>query len=118
MGRVANVGVAAAWERRLARQPRDRLPVSEFCRQEGVSPKSFYAWRKRLHGAAAVPLFVPVEASDSAVPKPKCPAGGALRLEFPSGAVLTLPAEAAEELLAAAVRVALRSGTTEEQPSC
>jgi hypothetical protein len=40
------------WRRRLARFRESPLSVAAFCRQEGVSPPSFYAWRKRLHPAA------------------------------------------------------------------
>jgi hypothetical protein len=40
------------WRRRLARFRESQLSVTAFCRQEGVSPPSFYAWRKRLHAAA------------------------------------------------------------------
>jgi transposase-like protein len=37
------------WRRRLARFRESQLSVAAFCRQEGVSPPSFYVWRKRLH---------------------------------------------------------------------
>ena len=36
------------WRRRLARWQRSGKTVTEFCRREGVSKPTFYAWRKRL----------------------------------------------------------------------
>lgn len=106
MGRVANEALAAAWERRLARQRRSRLSIAKFCDQEGVSPASFYAWRRRLRGAdSAGPrsaLFVPVEL-------PAAIAAGGVRLELPGGAVLSLPVDAPLELVTAAIRATLPS---------
>jgi len=64
------------WERQVVRRRRIRLPVAEFCRQEGVSLKLFYAWRKRFQETAARPLFVPVEVPDSAAPRRGHPAVG------------------------------------------
>ena len=118
MGRVADAGVAAAWERRLARQRRSRLPVAEFCRQESVSPKSFYAWRKRLREAPPSALFVPVEVPDSVDPLRGRHARGEVRIDFPSGAVLTLPVDSPAELITMAIRAAMREVTQEERPSC
>jgi len=39
---------AGEWRQRLLRFEKCRSTVNEFCRQEGVSPASFYVWRKRL----------------------------------------------------------------------
>jgi hypothetical protein len=36
------------WQRRLRRFQKSRQSVIAFCREEGVSPPSFYLWRKRL----------------------------------------------------------------------
>jgi Transposase len=36
------------WRERLAEQERSGLSVRAFCESQGVSPESFYAWRKRL----------------------------------------------------------------------
>jgi transposase-like protein len=40
------------WHARLARFARAGISVVEFCRDEGVSTPSFYAWRKRLAARA------------------------------------------------------------------
>jgi len=39
---------AQEWRRRLRRFHKSRQSVTTFCRQEGVSPCSFYLWKKRL----------------------------------------------------------------------
>ena len=36
------------WEERLLRFGKSGLTVAEFCEWEGVSPASYYNWRKRL----------------------------------------------------------------------
>jgi putative transposase len=55
----------AQWQSVVARAARSDLSIAEFCRREGVSTASFYAWRKRLGGAVA-PL-----------PPAEAPTGGA-----------------------------------------
>lgn len=114
MGRVADEGVALAWERRMEKQQRSRLSIAEFCSQEGVSTASFYAWRRRLRGTdSAGPqsaLFVPVELPTQAM--------AGVRIELPGGAVLSLPADAPLELVTAAIRAVMSSGGAAERPSC
>lgn len=116
MGRGASRSVAAAWERRVAAQGRSRLTVAEFCRREGVSPASFYAWRKRLQqpeaAAGSEPLFVALQMPD--VP----PWSGGLQIELPGGAVVRLPAEAPAALVTTAVRAAMSDGRGQEGRSC
>jgi hypothetical protein len=113
MGREANPGLALAWKRRLGRHSRSGLSIGEFCSQEGISPASFYCWRRRLRGADAAErqseVFVPVE----------LPTGFAagVRIELPGGAVLSLPADAPLELVIAAIRAAMPSAAA-EQSSC
>jgi transposase-like protein len=119
MGRVASEELALVWRRRIARHRRSQLSVAEFCGQEGVSSKSFYVWRKRLQEAearqaepSASSLFVPVT-----LPLASVSAGG-LRIELPSGTVLTLPADAPAELVTTVIRAAMSSASNEERPSC
>lgn len=115
MGRVANEALAVAWRRRIAKQRRSRSSIAEFCSAEGVSPNSFYAWRRRLREYdAAGPrseLLVPIE-----VPPSWAPAG--VRMELPGGAVVILPAEASAELVAAAIGAVMRAATHAERPTC
>jgi hypothetical protein len=42
------------WGERLAAQKRSGLSVKQFCKEQGLTEYSFYAWRKRLHGEGAV----------------------------------------------------------------
>ena len=120
MGRVADKGVALAWERLIEKQRRSRLSIAEFCSQEGVSSASFYAWRRRLREAdSARPqsaLFVPVELPTSVI------AAGGVRMELPGGAILSLPADAPLELVMAVIRAVLPNtvlpNTTAERPAC
>lgn len=137
MGRRANAGLALVWKGRVAEQRRSPLSIAEFCSQEGVSPKSFYVWRKRLRAVAAdqpirrarTPrrkkasgaertrshdqrLFVPVHLTPGSAPL------GGLRIELPSGAVLTLPADASAELVTTAIQAVMSSASSAEPPSC
>jgi hypothetical protein len=65
MARPKDIGLEHAWRLRLRRQAASGLSIPEFCSREGVSPASFYAWRRRLAtppttAPAETPLFVPV----------------------------------------------------------
>jgi hypothetical protein len=48
MGRVADPKVASLWRERVECQRRSGVSVAEYCRREGFSTGSFYAWRRRL----------------------------------------------------------------------
>ena len=48
MGRVSNPELVAAWRRRVEGQPRSGLSIEEYCRREGISAGTFYAWKRRL----------------------------------------------------------------------
>ena len=116
MARVPNEALKLTWQRRIAQQRRSRLSVAKFCSQQGVSAKSFYAWRRRLREADPAParssLFVPVE-----VPAWSAPMSG-IRIELPSGVVMTLPADASAELLTTAIRAVMSAASIQERPSC
>jgi transposase-like protein len=121
MGRAADTGLADLWEQRIERQRRSRLSIAEFCRQEGVSPASFYAWRQRLPDANSSrlgssetrsPLFVPIELPTSAL------AGGSVRIELPGGAVLQLPTDISAELLTTAIGAVLVATSGRERAAC
>ena len=36
------------WRERIAEQERSGLSVKQFCKEQGLTEYSFYAWRKRL----------------------------------------------------------------------
>ncbi len=48
MGRSLNQALHQAWRERVSRQESSGKSISEFCRQEGISPPSFFAWKRRL----------------------------------------------------------------------
>lgn len=131
MARKANAALALIWKRRIVEQRRSQLSIAEFCSQEGISFQSFYAWKKRLRkvaadkrqwrGTAAAEessrnhndgLFVPVHLPPAAV------SPGGLRIELPSGVVLTLPADASAELVTTTIRAVVSSDSSAEPPSC
>jgi hypothetical protein len=39
---------ADEWAERIAAQQRSGISVKQFCREQGLTEYSFYAWRKRL----------------------------------------------------------------------
>jgi transposase-like protein len=80
MPRTANADVHDLWHQRLQRFARSGLSITAFCRREGVSQPSFYAWRRRLGNGS--PRFLPVRV----VP----PTGAPVEVLLPSGCVLRL----------------------------
>src|SRR5947207_16020217 len=42
------------WRERLAAQKRSGSSVKQFCKEQGLTEYSFYAWRKRLRGEGPV----------------------------------------------------------------
>jgi hypothetical protein len=55
-----NIGERAAirkgdeWAERIAAQQRSGISVKQFCKEQGLTEYSFYAWRKRLQKREAV----------------------------------------------------------------
>ena len=84
--------VRAAWVQRLERFAGAGLSVPAFCAAEGVSPPSFYAWKRRLqagarHPDAALahdgepgPRWLPVRVGAATAVELVLPAGAVLRL--------------------------------------
>jgi hypothetical protein len=74
---------SAVWRDRLRRQQASGAPIAAWCKQEGVSAWSFYAWRKRLaEPVPGAPLI--------AVPLSAMTPGPMLEMQTPSGYVLRL----------------------------
>jgi transposase len=42
------VSKAPEWAKRIATQQRSGISVKQFCKEQGLTECSFYAWRKRL----------------------------------------------------------------------
>ena len=53
---------ADEWAERIAAQQRSGISVKQFCKEEGLTEYSFYAWRKRLQESGPV-RFALVERS-------------------------------------------------------
>jgi hypothetical protein len=71
MARPKDLGLEHTWRRRLNRQAAGGLSIAAFCRREGVSTASFYAWRRRLATPPVTapshpPLFVPIRRDPTA----------------------------------------------------
>jgi hypothetical protein len=45
---------ADEWAERIAAQARSGMSVKQFCKEQGVTEYSFYAWRKRLQESGPV----------------------------------------------------------------
>jgi hypothetical protein len=45
---------ADGWAERIAAQQRSGMSVKQFCKEQGLTECSFYAWRKRLQKKEAV----------------------------------------------------------------
>nr|AUN35932.1 hypothetical protein [uncultured bacterium] len=45
---------AEQWAERIAAQQRSGISVKQFCKEQGVTEYSFYAWRKRLRQTGPV----------------------------------------------------------------
>jgi transposase len=55
---------AGEWAERIAAQKRSGMSVKQFCKEQGLTECSFYAWRKRLQERAEGPVrFALVEKS-------------------------------------------------------
>ena len=56
----------AQWQSLVERAERSPLGIRQFCRHEGVSSASFYAWRRRL--GAGAPQALPTAAPTGETP--------------------------------------------------
>ena len=54
---------AEEWAERIAAQGRSRMSVKQFCKEQGLTECSFYAWRKRLRNESGPVRFALVERS-------------------------------------------------------
>lgn len=110
----------AFWRLAFEEQRRSGLSAQAFCRREGLSPASFYAWRRELRrrdaesacsGSAASEL-VPVAVVDSAPPRDVEPVVESLEVVTPSGFTLRFPATLGAGQLEAVLGVVLQSRGT------
>jgi len=87
------------------------MPVSKFCKTEGLSEGSFYNWRKRLYGRnsqrnkqsnSRTPTFIEVAMPESG--------HAALELVLSSGNVLRISSTADNRALSNVISVLCRAG--------
>jgi len=87
MARPKDLSLEHSWRLRLRRQAASGLSIAAFCAREGVSPPSFYAWRRRLAAPLPVvrpapPLFVPLHLDPAPRPEETTPSHG-FEIELP-----------------------------------
>jgi transposase len=72
------------WAQRLSRFAAAEQSAAAFCAAEGVSPNSFFYWKRRLAGPAvapdAGPRFLPVRVAPPSPVEVVLPGGAVLRL--------------------------------------
>lgn len=96
MARSISGRKAQEWQQRLSRFQDSRQSVVAFCQQEGVSPPSFYLWRKRLSLAASARQAT-ARPPAGFRPVRIMPAAG-MSVQLPGGTQLVVPMSDAETL--------------------
>jgi hypothetical protein len=81
---------AQEWRQRLVRSEKSEHSIKEFCRQEGVSPQSFYLWRRRLATQALVSKKPLARPRDGFRPVRLLPAAN-VSVQLPGGTQLAVP---------------------------
>ncbi len=101
MARTVDLDKVAAWQDRLDRFEAGQVSIAQFCRDEGVSQASFFAWRKKLASqkrrpqarqttsASPAPAAKPPSAAFQAVRIVS--AAGGLAVELRGGTKLQIP---------------------------
>jgi len=118
MARSVDPGKGKVWRLRLRRFQKSRLTVAQFCREEGVSPPSFYQWRKRLAAAQGERARGGAKSRQPFVPVRVIPAA-AVEIHLPNGSRLCLPSGDADTLrVAIEVAGRLRASNEPEGATC
>jgi hypothetical protein len=95
--RTPDPKVHALWRERVRRQVQSGLSIVQFCAQEGLRAKSFYAWKRRLQRveltgpraalpapAAFLPITVRLAEPTASEPTP-------IEADLPNGIRLRIP---------------------------
>jgi transposase-like protein len=99
MARSQDARKQREWQGRLKRFEQSRQTVAAFCREEGVSTASFYAWRRRLTQRSSQAAreqgeaprgFTPVRLVGSASITARLPGGTQLEIPIADARVLRL----------------------------
>ena len=100
---LGDVEKRRAWAGRFARYRASGLSVARFCKQERVSPHTFYYWAKRLRTASsAAPSWtdraiMPRHASTPSLPNSST-REAVVRFRWKSGAEVVVPADCLEAI--------------------
>lgn len=117
MSRLPDPEKRKEWKRRLAEFERGHCTVADFCRREGVSPATFYLWKRKLgrnmargsvHAATPDVNFMPV-----AITGQPWSAAGRLEVHLANGTRLLVPCHEHEAIRT--VIGALVADVTEDQ---
>jgi hypothetical protein len=120
----ANPALESAWRRRLRQQPDSGLTIHEFCKLEGVSTASYYAWKRRLSLRAAFPTARSRTSTFLPVIVPRVHEAQArvsnefVTIQLANGGQVLLPITAGVELVCEVVDTVARSSATREDSSC
>ena len=85
----------AEWRQRLQRFRNSRQSIAGFCREEGVSPPSFYLWRRRLAEASLQP---PTSEPPAGFRPVRLMSAAGVNVQLPGGTQLVVPLSDAEGL--------------------
>ena len=105
---------AHEWRRRFRRFHKSRQSVAAFCREEGISPASFYLWKKRL--AQVSGLVSPAVNRPSGFHPVRLLAAAGVDVQLPGGTQLVVPLSDAESLRLVIETLARVDAEREAQP--
>jgi len=74
---MSRAEVKQKWQVIFADYQRSHLSIAEYCREQSISPSSFYLWRKKL-GDHQPGRFLPVVVEVHTAPVRVCFANGAM----------------------------------------
>ncbi|TWT86446.1 IS66 family insertion sequence element accessory protein TnpA [Stieleria varia] len=103
MARKPDPALRQAWRELISRQSHSGLSIARFCDTQQISTASFYKWRRELSQATDQPrqTFLPVEVLPSESIDDEPP----LRVRLTVGAVIEIPAQRIDILLAVIERI-------------
>lgn len=125
MPRSADPDLELRWRRRLHQQSRSCLTIHQFCQQEGISPASFHAWKRRLalHSTRpdatppATSAFVPILVASALTPQAQ-DAAAPITIQLANGGRILLPITAGTDLVCQVVKAVVQAAGGMEPSAC